>query len=227
MITDELLCAAAAIANAAIVERYEQEYNPNLRHEFSSTFEQKMRRLKRRAEHPLFYRSMRRAASILLALLIGGSAWLTVDAEAREMFFNWIKEPYCEFFVYRFPEEFDVIPEDSVYRPTYIPDGYTEYRILEYEGSVTVIYRDADKRQIRFGYMYNPDGHTWYFDVSNTIYSETSVNGQPADFFLSTEERTASTLVWTFDEPPMAFEVTGFLSEDELIQIAESVSAEK
>lgn len=227
MSIDEMLCTAAADASKTMVESFELDYNPEQQHEFSSKFEQKIRKLKRRADHPWLYRSIRCAASILLAMLIGGGAWLTVDAEAREAFFSWIKEPYSIFFVYRFPGETDAVPEDSGYRPTWLPDGYTEQEVFEGEGSVTLIYRNEVRRQIRFGYMYNPDGNTWYFDVSNTIYSESSVNGQPADFFLSTAERTASTLVWTLDEPPMAFEVTGFLSESELIQIAESVSAEK
>ena len=72
----------------------ESGYNADVLHEFSPAFEKKIRKLKRRADHPAFYRTMNRVASILLAILIAIGAWISVDAEARAAVVGWVKEIY-------------------------------------------------------------------------------------------------------------------------------------
>lgn len=83
MITEEMLCAAAARSCELYTADLESGYNADVLHEFSPAFEKKIRKLKRRADHPAFYRTMNRVASILLAILIAIGAWISVDAEAR------------------------------------------------------------------------------------------------------------------------------------------------
>ena len=101
MITDEMLRAAAARSCEIYVAHLEKGFDPEKKHEFSPEFLRKIERLKRRAKHPVFYKTTRRVASIALAILITGGAWITVDAEARAAFVGWVKEVYEEFFVYR------------------------------------------------------------------------------------------------------------------------------
>ena len=105
MITDEMLRAAAARSCEIYVAHLEKGFDPEKKHEFSPEFLRKIERLKRRAKHPVFYKTTRRVASIALAILITGGAWITVDAEARAAFVGWVKEVYEEFFVYRFNSE--------------------------------------------------------------------------------------------------------------------------
>ena len=102
MITEEMLCAAAARSCELYTADLESGYNADVLHEFSPAFEKKIRKLKRRADHPAFYRTMNRVASILLAILITGGAWISVDAEARAAVVGWVKEIYETYFVYRF-----------------------------------------------------------------------------------------------------------------------------
>lgn len=82
MITEEMLCAAAARSCELYTADLESGYNADVLHEFSPAFEKKIRKLKRRADHPAFYRTMNRVASILLAILIAIGAWISVDTEA-------------------------------------------------------------------------------------------------------------------------------------------------
>lgn len=86
MITEEMLCAAAARSCEIYVSYLERGYTPENQHEFSLQFEKKIKKLKRKADHPVFYHATKRIASIVLAILITGGVWITVDAEARAAF---------------------------------------------------------------------------------------------------------------------------------------------
>ena len=227
MITDEMLRAAAARSCEIYVAHLEKGFDPEKKHEFSPEFLRKIERLKRRAKHPVFYKTMRRVASIALAILITGGAWITVDAEARAAFVGWVKEVYEEFFVYRYSGEADVSAEKSDYRPSQEPDGYSEYMTIDENGGVTVFYKDEAGRRMKFGYIHNPSFTEWYVDTTDTMRTDSSVNGQPADLFTSTNKDVASIIMWTNDAENSAFYVSGFFDENQLISIAESVSAKK
>ena len=90
MITEEMLREAAEKASEALTAYYERDYDPDKPLEIPPEFEKKIERLKRRAKHPVFYKTMNRVASIALAILITGSAWITVDAEARAAVVGWV-----------------------------------------------------------------------------------------------------------------------------------------
>lgn len=69
MITEEMLCAAAARSCEIYVSYLERGYTPENQHEFSLQFEKKIKKLKRKADHPVFYHATKRIASIVLAIL--------------------------------------------------------------------------------------------------------------------------------------------------------------
>lgn len=116
MITEEMLCAAAARSCEIYVSYLERGYTPENQHEFSLQFEKKIKKLKRKADHPVFYHATKRIASIVLAILITGGVWITVDAEARAAFVGWVKEIYGTYFVYHFEGSSDVNKELVDYR---------------------------------------------------------------------------------------------------------------
>ena len=90
MIPDEVLRNAAARSWEAYLSQLLDDYNPDMRFDISPGFEKKIRKLKRRADHPVFYSAIRRIAAVLLALIIGGIAWLSIDSSARASFFGWV-----------------------------------------------------------------------------------------------------------------------------------------
>ena len=94
MITEEMLREAVEKAGEALTAYYERDYDPNEPLEIPPEFEKRIERLKCRAKHPVFYKTMHRVASIALAILITSSAWITVDAEARAVVVGWVKEIY-------------------------------------------------------------------------------------------------------------------------------------
>ena len=83
MITEAMLREAAHRASEVYTAYYEKDYDPKVPYAFPPEFEKKIDRLTHRAKHPVFYKAMRCMASIAIAMIITGSAWITVDAEAK------------------------------------------------------------------------------------------------------------------------------------------------
>ena len=63
MITEEMLRAAAAGSWERYYARLTAEYAPGQPFPVSEAFKNKIRRLKRRADHPVLYRTVRRVAA--------------------------------------------------------------------------------------------------------------------------------------------------------------------
>ncbi len=221
MITDEMLREAARESLEDYVNSLERDYDPAHPHQFSKEFEKKIERLKRRAKHPVFYKTMHRVASIVLAILITGSAWITVDVEARAAVFGWVKEIYETYFVFRHDGITDTNTEPADYRPTWIPDGYSEFRVNASETRTVVIYDNEAGEMIRFSFIQDPDETDWFIDVSQAGIKNATVNGNKADLLIAQNPEEANAIAWISDDT--AFYVTGFVDESDLIRIAESV----
>ena len=222
MITDSMLRSAAKKSCEIYVNQLESGYDPKTQHEFSPEFEKKIKKLRRKANHPIVYRSLQRIASIILVCLIACGAWFTVDAEARAAFFGWVKEIYETYFVYRFEGNADYSESTVAYRPTWLPEGYTEFYVDDVDATTVVSYQNADGLLLTFRYTHNPNETDWFIDATHAVIKETTVNGYPAEILLADNITTASVIAWT-DEQDSAFYVSGFLSESELIKIAENI----
>ncbi|OUP54291.1 DUF4367 domain-containing protein [Pseudoflavonifractor sp. An184] len=222
MISDSMLRSAAKKSCEIYVNQLESGYDPKTQHEFSPEFEKKIKRLRRKANHPIVYRSLQRIASIILVCLIACGAWFTVDAEARSAFFGWVKEIYETYFVYRFEGNADYSESSVAYRPTWLPEGYTEFYVDDIDATTVVSYQNTDGLLLTFRYTHNPNETDWFIDATHAVIKETTVNGYPAEILLADNITTASVIAWT-DEQDSAFYVSGFLSESELIKIAENI----
>lgn len=64
MITDERLRAAAEKSSNLYLRYMEEGYDAIRPHEFSEPFERKIGKLKKRADHPYFYKMMHKVAVI-------------------------------------------------------------------------------------------------------------------------------------------------------------------
>ena len=125
MITDDALRAAAkeaALVLADAMEAGSRQWPPYVP---SKSFTRKMSHLRRRERHPVFHRTMQRAAAVLLALLLTGIGWLTVDAEARAATIAWFRSISQNSIVYRFlnPAPQTALPD---YVPAWLPAGFEE-----------------------------------------------------------------------------------------------------
>lgn len=123
--------------------------------DFSSDFEKKMKKLVRRANHPIRYRVVQTAACILLASLLSGCTVLAVSPEAREAFLGWVREVYENAFIYHFYGEKqgdqELLQEtETFYRPTWVPEGYRIIRATAMERITSIVYRDDSHALIVF-----------------------------------------------------------------------------
>ena len=102
------------------------------------------------------------------------------------------------------------------------PEGYTEFYVDDIDATTVVSYQNTDGLLLTFRYTHNPNETDWFIDAEHAVIKETTVNGCPAEILLADNITTASVIAWT-DEQDSAFYVSGFLSESELIKIAENV----
>ena len=189
---------------------------------FSPAFERKMKKIIRRANHPIRYRVAQAAACILLAALLSGCAVLAISPEARSAFVGWIREVNETWFVYRFEGESNDVTSETQYRPTWLPEGYSQSLVRESEDVVNVLYASDAGPMVIFAYSNSasslnliPQGEIEFFQVM--------VNDTPADFYLDNDTTEANCLVWESPENDLIYWITANLPMDDLIRIAESV----
>ena len=130
-ITDEMLYHHAAEARDIWLDTLPDDSDiPE--HEFSDEFNKEMDRLvalSKKQKKPA--RRFQRIAAMFAVVLIGVSSFVAVNAEARAAFIGWIKELTDDYLIYRY--EGDPVPtvEPTLYRPTWIPEGYSEFLVDE------------------------------------------------------------------------------------------------
>ena len=188
-------------------------------HEFSPGFTKKMKRLLRRQRHPVFYRIVQRSAAAILAVLLGGACWLTVDAEARAGFIQWIREIYQTRIVYHFLGPQDHLAE--TYYPAWIPDGYSEWKIAD---NSVAFSNDAGEILV-FSYLSMQKGiGVTLTETDKTVIQEVMIHDISGQLFLSLDPEISNTLTWTDQDARLFFSISGFLSETDILHMAESVS---
>lgn len=220
MITDEMLEKAAAELADAINESLP---NPDeCTHQFSFRFEKKMKRLIRKSNHPVFYRTLRTVASILLVIMIGFGSTLAISVEAREIVFGWVKQKYENFYEYFFEGEVDST-EFVKYYPGWMPEGCEFLTVEETAGGETYIYKDKSGLQIQFYYIIDPDSQKVYIDTVEYISEPVTINGYVGELYLSTNEDETSSIVWTDSTDNVLFYFSGPFDKETLIKMAENV----
>lgn len=220
MITDEMLRTAAAKADQAILDALPDP--KNCVHPFSAAFERKMKRLLRRGAHPVLYRSLRRAACFLAAVLLAGTSWLTVDVNAREALFSWVRRQYEQFVEYRFVGSRTDEAVDFVLN--WLPDGYEESK-EEFAGGFSMrIYQNAEGQQICLICSAGADATSLFVASEDAVAQEVRVGGQPADFYQDPDPQKANLLVWQSQTGEILFSLSAALPQEDLVRMAESVA---
>lgn len=219
MINDAMLKQAAeelAIAiNESLPDPKECVY------QFSPKFEKKLKRLTRRANHPILYRSLRMVASVLLVFLIGFGSILTVSTEARTFVFGWMRVRYQSMYEYFFEGEIEN-PENVTYYPQWLPEDCkfeTSYSTL---GGEVYIYFTPRDSLVQFSYI-SKSNEKLYMDGVDAEQKDVMINGGSGKLYISHNEGQTSGLIWMNKSRTVLFSISGDYDEDVLIKMAENI----
>jgi hypothetical protein len=214
------------LARQALLDAIHQEYGGLMaempEHDFLPGFEKKMRRLIRRANHPVRHRIVQAVACLVLAILLSGCAVLAVSPEARTALAGWIKELRQEWSSYHYAGEIADTPRNTVYYPAWIPADYQEVKSPEPGTFVHALYEGKDGSLLSFSYQSGLKRTTFHVVWDNTTIQQVAVAGSQADLYLNTAGDT-NILVWTDEAQGVVFWLAGQLAGEELVQVAESL----
>lgn len=194
---------------------------------FSPEYKRKMKKLARRTDHPVRYWVQKAVACILLTILIGGGSVLAFNTEARAAFVGWVREVYETWFVYRFEGESSNVIGDTQYRPTWLPEGYSQTLVPELDDQVNVLYTNDVGNMIIFAYSNSSSSLALYTQGDTTKSTKVMVKGVPADLYLEEDDAHSNCLVWENPQNSIIYWIVANLPEDTIIQIAESVEAQQ
>ena len=225
MISEEMLKKAAAEAEQAI--RDSLPAPAACKHEFSPSFQRKMRRAFRKAKHPIIYKFPKYVASFVLVAILTSSIWLTVDAEVRAAFFAWVREQYETFIEYRFAGDTTQNDKSKQYELTQVPDGFFESNRMESKGNAVVIYQNESGEIIQFTCSQGDDSISLFLESDTSDVQIVRVGNIDAEFYLSSDPDKSNGLVWQSEDGNTFFCITSTLPQDIMLRLAESVQVKK
>lgn len=214
---------AAREANQALTDALPKPEDCAYR--FSQEFQRKMERLIRKVDRSGWVTGLQRAACFFLALLLSGTAWLTMDAQAQEKVFGWISEHVIDAQRY-FHQGAVTSSQDIVHYQIDIPEGYWLKERYADDAFVNEYYVNEEGKAINFIYMYQTEysfGEMYIGDAESER-KGAMIHGIPADLYLATSPEDSNTVVWMDPETGALFDVTARMEEDDLIKLAESVT---
>ena len=225
MISEERLRQAAGAAVLALADSLPAP--EECQHEFSPGFEQRMRKVLRRGNHPTVYRGLRRAACFLLVLLLSSSVWLTVDTEAREAFFGWISERVEGAYHYFFCGDGTSQKQVVRYALSEIPEGFREEDVFETDAYTEITYVEtATGRYLSLGWLHpsiETETPELFFLTGDMEQDPAQVNGRAAEFYRDDTGNMANVIVWRDEENDTLLYLSGYFDKENLISLAENV----
>ena len=221
LFTDEALEAALTTIQKKHLDDLLDSMEPR---DFSEEFEQKMTKLQRQERrHTQLRRLTRWAVAALLAAAMGLGLFLSVSTEARADALTWLRREYSRYTSYLFKGDQDQIPR---YVLTWVPEGCELYK-EENTVDQTYVYHDPGDSARGFTVAVMPlsDDRGLVLDgTENAQVTMLLVRGCSAQLYTFPDHHI---LIWMDENAGAVFSVTGTLSTEELLQIAEGLSPEK
>lgn len=223
MISEDALRRAAREADRALVDSLPDP--ADCAHTFSPKFQRRMARLIRRHRHKGLYRGLRRAACVLLAILLGGTIFLSVNEEAQATFYGWLREHVTGGQMYTYQGE--PVEESGVVRyQLTVPEGYQLEDAIEGNGFFEYRYVNEEGALLQFSYVYELEEgmRASFVDESKMKLQQATVRGNAADLYISIQEGGNNSLIWTEKSTGVLMDLTGPLDKETLLALAETVT---
>ena len=222
ILTDDLLQAAAWKVQNAMLNSFPEDDSelPEPSVAFEKKMEQLVRQIKNREQRRKFLQC---AAACFLAILVGLSGWLALDTEARASVSRWIREFSENKVFYRFfaTEDLSKISVDFV--PQWIPDGYMMEQVETGYATKVILYSNGEN-QIIFICNIADSGTKELVMGENFQIKEVRIGDSYGDFYEEASAEESNGLTWIDEKAGVVFSITGYLDEETMVQIAESVT---
>lgn len=227
----EFLLDAAAVEFAAELSGTDQV-------ETSISFQKSMRQLcadparwMKRRQRPLWKKLLNTAATILLVCVLSLGMLMLVSPKVYAAVVSWIAVQYENVISYHFGSEPGEM-QTQKYEITCFPDGYeTSGQVLiqpdKFSNVTAITYSGPEHHELFFEYLPMESSTAMMYCTDDMIVSDIVVNGQPGHLYISQDAAESNAVVWMNEQENMFFSVDAFLSGEELLRIAESVTAVK
>lgn len=190
-------------------------------HVFSDRFEENMKSVIKKNNHPQLKRVLRMAASFALVILIAGGSVMAISPTARAAVLGWLFGRESDAYVYRSTGTDTNEETLTTYDFAEVPEGYTLHQNFLMPNSGLVIYREEETaRLLKVFFAPNDGSGALYLIPEDATLIPIQLGDISADFYLSNIEDESSTIVWTDPENDYLVTVDGFFSQEELMDMA-------
>ena len=227
-IDDKLFDAVIKIAAENALEQEMDEMPSceelNARHKPSPDLDRKIKKIiarRKLKERATVWRktATKIIAGIAVFIIISATVLLSVEATRNYIFNALIKwqEGYVSI---EYNHNETKLPEAGVYKPTYLPEGFTEIS-SKTTGEITrTVYQNETEATIMLS-QYPAQSSNTLFDNEGREFKNIQINGQEAYLFESIDLDKDNVLIW--EANGIMFSINSGLESGELILIAESI----
>ena len=193
-------------------------------HVFSDRFEENMKSVIKKNNHPELKRVLRMAASFALVILVASGSVMALSPTARAAVMGWLFGQDGTTFSYTSmgrESESDVYYKYDVAE---IPEGYFLWQEIVDESQSIILYAEEETGHLLKVTGSPNDGTGAMFLLTTTDEKSTVQIGDiTADFYQSSTADSSSGLAWIDPDTDYLICLDGFFSKEELIEMAQSL----
>jgi len=219
---DAFIRKGLLLANQPVEEHIDAfDYSPRYQRWEQKLLKNPLRFIKKKSRTTL-RRTFDVAAAVLITIAVLFGALMAASPTVRAAVIRWFVEVFSTHTAYHFTQ-----PPDgqtlSQWRPTYLPDGYTEILHIDAAGIVIVKFDNGRGGEILLQYMLINEGGNFSVDNEDVDVIETKIRGYPTYVYRALDDSKMNAVVWINEDARIAFMLTSFEQYEILISIAESM----
>ena len=193
-------------------------------HVFSDRFEENMKSVIKKNNHPQLKRVLRMAASFALVILVASGSVMALSPTARAAVMGWLFGQDGTTFSYTSMGEESESDVYYKYELPQIPEGYYLWQEIVDESQSILLYAEEETGHLLKVTGSPNDGTSAMFLLTTTDEKSTvQIGDVTGDFYQSSTADSSSGLAWIDPDTDYLICVDGFFSKEELIEMAQSL----
>lgn len=223
ILRDVFLDAAEKEYAAELASTEQIVTSPHFQHQIDKLLKKSGKWIERHRK-PLWKRCVQRAAVFLLVCVLTFGAVMVASPTVRAAVIEWVIERYDTYVIYRSSEKpvEETVPE---YEITELPSGYAAsgegWELID---GRAVTYENNVGETIYFEYVHVESGSALMVKTEGVEVAEVEVNGDAGYLYLSKDLRESNAIIWYDEQEKIQFMIDGFVGQEALLRMADSVS---